>query len=76
MFHIKNDMDSSTCCLCLSQDETTFHSNSVMKSRPLHELVHFCIGIQVRPCQSGKFQSLLSNISSKSVILLFSVDEC
>lgn len=36
-----------TCCLCLSDEESTFSSNTVMKSLPLHEMVNYCIGIQV-----------------------------
>lgn len=41
------ELGNGTCCLCLSDDETTFNSNSIMKSMPLHEMVNFCIGIQV-----------------------------
>lgn len=41
------EFGNGACCLCLSEDESTFHTNSVIKSRPLHEMVAFCIGIQV-----------------------------
>lgn len=36
-----------TCRLCLTEDESTFNINTVMKSLPLSEMVNFCIGIQV-----------------------------
>ncbi|XP_031619104.1 myoneurin-like [Contarinia nasturtii] len=43
----ERELGHGTCCLCLSQDESTFHSNSIMKSLPLHEMVNYCIGIQI-----------------------------
>lgn len=48
MVETGQELANGTCCLCLSEDETTFHTNSIMKSLPLHEMVDFCIGIQVR----------------------------
>lgn len=48
MVETGRELGRGTCCLCLSEDESTFHTNSVMKSLPLHEMVNYCIGIQVR----------------------------
>lgn len=42
-----SNVKSEPCCLCLSDDESTFHTNTIMKSLPLHEMVNFCIGIEV-----------------------------
>lgn len=42
------------CCVCLrlSEDGSTFHTNSIMKSLPLHKLIEFCIGIKLNPSQN------------------------
>lgn len=47
MTETMRELGHGTCCLCLSEDESTFHSNSIMKSLPLHEMVNYCIGVQV-----------------------------
>lgn len=39
-----------TCCLCLNDEESAFSANTIMKSLPLHEMVDFCIGVQVSGC--------------------------
>lgn len=41
------EFSAHTCCLCLDEDESTFHTTSVIKSMTLHEMVDFCIGTQV-----------------------------
>lgn len=40
-------LTENTCCLCLNDDESTFSATTIMKSLPLHEMVNFCIGIEV-----------------------------
>lgn len=47
MATVESQIRSAPCCLCLSEDESTFHSNTIMKSLPLHQMVNFCIGVEV-----------------------------
>lgn len=52
-------LSENTCCLCLNDEESTFSANTTMKSMPLHEMVNFCIGVQVSKCVqiSNKFKA-------------------
>lgn len=65
MSQTENHVHSSTCCLCLSDDESTFHLNSILKSLPLHEMVNFCIGIQVSYAETLKIGRMNFEIFSQ-----------
>lgn len=48
IFDSGKEFSQNTCCLCLSDDESTFDTVSFIKSTALHEMVNYCIGTPVR----------------------------
>lgn len=47
MIEIGKELNENTCCMCLSEEESTFNSSSTFRSHPIREMVDFCIGVQV-----------------------------
>lgn len=47
MIEIGKELNENTCCMCLSEEESTFDSTSTFRSHPIREMVDFCIGFQV-----------------------------
>lgn len=65
MFEDEKILTENTCCLCLNDDESTFSADSIMKSLPLHEMVNFCIGIEVRVREK---KQLMASVAFHSIL--------